>query len=75
MYEIRTIQSFGETVWAIYETASSQVIRTFPLESEARKHAKFLNLGGAFSGFTPTFMLTEYTEKNDLDESFSLEFA
>ena len=41
----------------IKETATGYIIETFTNFSDAKKHMKFLNLGGSFDGFTPEFML------------------
>lgn len=47
----------------IKETATDLIIESFSEQSEAKKYMKFLNLGGAFDGFTPSFILNN-TSKN-----------
>lgn len=43
----------------VLETTTDQVIESFPGDKfkEARAFMRHLNLGGAFDGFTPTFIL------------------
>lgn len=41
----------------ILETATEQVIESFPTREEARKMLRHFNLGGGFDGYTPTFMV------------------
>ena len=46
----------GET-YCVEEKATGYHIRSFNKQDEAKKYMKFLNLGGAFSGWTPSFIL------------------
>jgi hypothetical protein len=43
--------------WIVFEVDTEQVIDTFAFEADARKMARFMNRGGAFAGWTPTFMM------------------
>jgi hypothetical protein len=43
--------------FVIEEKNTGHLIRAFDNYNEAKKYMKFLNLGGAFSGWTPTFIL------------------
>jgi hypothetical protein len=46
-------------IWCVVESQTDQLIESFPFEDEAEESAKFMENGGAFAGWTPTFMLTE----------------
>lgn len=50
-------------VFAVEEKSTQQIIETFEDYTDAKKYMKFLNLGGAFDGFTPSFILNN-TSKN-----------
>lgn len=43
--------------YSVFEIATEQVIKTFTDKSEAKKFLRHLNLGGGFSGWTPTFFM------------------
>jgi hypothetical protein len=43
--------------FVVEEKETNQIIETFDEYSEAKKYMKFLNLGGGFDGFTPSFIL------------------
>lgn len=43
--------------YSVYEIATEQVIKSFTDKSEAKKFLRHLNLGGGFSGWTPTFFM------------------
>ena len=47
----------------IEERATEYIIRSFNTREDAKKYMKFLNLGGGFAGFTPSFILNN-TSKN-----------
>jgi hypothetical protein len=47
-------------LYDVLETSTDQVIRSFSGFSEARAFLRHLNLGGAFDGWTPSFMLKNY---------------
>ena len=48
----------GET-YCVEESSTGLHIKVFTDQNEAKKYMKFLNLGGAFAGFTPSFMLNK----------------
>lgn len=52
-YKIEEINSN----FVVVETQTEQIVRAFNTRDKARKFMKFLNLGGAFDGWTPTFFL------------------
>jgi hypothetical protein len=47
----------NETKHTIVETTTMQEIRVFQEKDEAKNLMRFLNLGGAFDGWTPRFIL------------------
>jgi hypothetical protein len=62
----------GEFLFCVYENTTEQVIRAFYFEEDATSYIKFLNRGGAFGGWTPAFILTEYDldRENNINNSF-----
>jgi len=44
-------------IYNVIETTTSQIIKTFMDPKEAKDYMRFLNLGGAFDGFTPSFLV------------------
>lgn len=58
-------------IWCVMENQTEQLIEAFEFEDEARKYAKFLNRGGAFDGWTPSFILQEVVLSQDLNSDFS----
>jgi hypothetical protein len=63
-----------EVLWNVFEEPTQQVIRSFFFEDDAQEYMYFLEKGGAFYGFTPSFMLKAMPLTN-LDEAFAAEFA
>ena len=51
-------------VWCVMENKTEQLIKAFEFEDEAEDYSEFLNQGGAFDGFTPSFVLREVTVSN-----------
>jgi len=47
----------NSTEYNVIETPSEQIIKTYQVYKDARHLMRHLNLGGAFDGWTPTFML------------------
>ena len=47
----------------VLEKQTESIIRLFKKKKEAVEYCRFLNLGGAFDGFTPSFFLKK-SEKN-----------
>lgn len=64
-------------VWCVIETPTDQIIKVFTFEEDASDYCSFLNEGGAFDGFTPTFVLREVVVESDLDynQKFEAIFA
>jgi hypothetical protein len=46
-----------DDMFAVKETATEQIIKTFKTKEKARKLMKHLNLGGGFDAWTPTFIV------------------
>lgn len=47
---------------AVIETSTNQTIRHFKGLEPARKFLRHLNLGGGFDGWTPTFLLRDFSK-------------
>lgn len=50
-------------IFLIVEKDTDQIIRRCGCEREARDLCRSLNLGSGFNGFTPSFFLQEYEQK------------
>ena len=74
-YSIYPIKEGGESLWVVKETATEQVIERFAFKDDAVAKMKFLNHGGAFSGFTPSFMVRQVPVPGSVDEAFEREFS
>lgn len=60
--------------WHVYESTTEQVIDSFFFEDEAQNYTEFLENGGAFAGFTPSFIIKK-THLGDINTAFASEFA
>lgn len=61
------VEDAGETLYCVFEFATDQVVNHFVNQKDASKYIKFLKNGGAFNGFTPTFITTsvkDYIKRN-----------
>lgn len=70
-YIIHTIEDDGDFYFILFEKATEQVIDFFYFQEDAINYADFLENGGAFNGFTPTFMLQTITQPTDINQKFS----
>ena len=61
----------NDFIWCVMENQTDQLIRAFEFEDEAKKYNKFLNRGGAFDGYTPSFILQEVASLIDVNQEFS----
>jgi hypothetical protein len=59
--KLNYIVEASTTSYEVVETSTQQVIRTYNAYKEAKEFMRYLNLGGAFDGWTPTFMLKKFT--------------
>jgi len=73
-YSIAVIETENDFIWGVYENVTRQIIDTFFFEDEAQQAISFYENGGAFDGFTPTFMLRKVPLKTDLNEAFEQKF-
>ncbi len=56
--DYKLVEGEDKALYYIKEVKTDQVIKAFRSFSDARKFLKFLNSGGGFSGWTPSFLLT-----------------
>lgn len=49
----------GDFYFAVYEENTEQVIAFHYFQEDAKKQAKFMESGGSFDGFTPSFVLRQ----------------
>ena len=63
-----------DLLWIVYENTSDQIVAEFFFEEDAQELVKFLEKGGGFAGFTPSFILTKAV-KIDINHAFSSEFV
>jgi hypothetical protein len=71
-YEIHTLKDDQDMFfWGVWEKESEQAIDFFYFKEDADKCAKFMENGGAFAGFTPSFMLRECKTGKDLNQEFN----
>jgi hypothetical protein len=73
-YEIHSVKDDeGNLFHCVYETATDQPIDFFYFLEDAQRCQKFLESGGAFDGFTPSFMLINFTAPKT-SENLNAEF-
>jgi hypothetical protein len=63
-----------DLLWLVYEEPTSQVVAEFFFEDDAQAYCEFLDSGGGFSGFTPSFMVRKINAGN-INDAFSMEFS
>ena len=61
-------------VWCVYEKASDQIVAHFFFEDDAEELCEFLEKGGGFAGFTPSFIL-QRVKVQDINSNFQAEFS
>jgi len=49
--------------YCVEEKPTGYIVEAYNTLEEAKKKMKFLNLGGSFDGFTPSFILSEKARK------------
>lgn len=59
----------------IFETSTNHIIKTFFFQEDAEDYLKFLNRGGAFNGWTPSFILRKVNVEYDLNQEFENIFS
>jgi hypothetical protein len=58
-YQIAVVRDDIDFFFCVYENATEQAIDFFLFKDDADERKKFLEKGGAFDGFTPSFILKE----------------
>lgn len=61
----------GDFIWCVIENQTEQLIRAFAFEDEAETYCEFLEDGGAFAGFTPSFVLQEVVAPTNVNHEFA----
>jgi hypothetical protein len=69
-YYVLPLEVDSDFIWCVMETKTEQLIQAFEFEDEAEQYAEFLEDGGAFAGFTPSFILREVALSSDLNRDF-----
>lgn len=73
-YEIHIVNDDDQNVFhCVWERATEQAFDFFYFLDDAKACADFLENGGAFDGFTPSFMLINFSapkSKEDLNATF-----
>lgn len=62
-------------LWTVFETATEQVVGEYFFEEDAQDFMMFLESGGGFFGFTPSFMLRKAPIHININDAFAAEFA
>ena len=62
-------------LWLVFEEATAQIVADFWFEDDAEHFCNFLENGGGFAGFTPSFILRKVSTKTDINEAFAAEFT
>lgn len=70
-YSIYPVNIDGDFMWELTETETEHVIGYFFFEEDARAEARFMENGGAFAGWTPSFILQEVAAPRDINLEFS----
>lgn len=63
-----------DVVWLVEENATAQILGEFWFEDDAAEFTKFLEKGGGFAGFTPSFVLKK-TNLGNINDAFMAEFS
>jgi len=61
----------NDYIWCVMENQTDQLIRAFEFEDDANEYCHFLEYGGAFAGFTPSFVLREVVLSQDVNREFA----
>jgi hypothetical protein len=70
-YHVLPLEVDTDFIWCVMENKTEQLIQAFEFEDDALEYANFLEKGGAFAGFTPSFILREVA----IDRNVNHEFA
>jgi hypothetical protein len=70
-YYVLPLEVDSDFIWCVMETKTEQLIQAFEFEEEAEEYKEFLMDGGAFDGFTPSFVLREVVFSQNINHEFS----
>jgi len=70
-YYVLPLAVNDDFIWCVMENKTKQLIKAFAFEDEAEEYSEFLGEGGAFDGFTPTFILREVVLSRNVNADFS----
>lgn len=70
-YRVMPLAVKDDFIWCVMENKTDQLIKAFAFEEEAEEYSEFLDGGGAFDGFTPTFVLREVVFSRNVNADFS----
>lgn len=70
-YYVLPLEVESDFIWCVIETQTEQLIQAFAFEDEAEEYKRFLMKGGAFDGFTPSFILREVVVPTNVNSEFS----
>ena len=73
-YNYYSVKDGEDIFWNVHENQTNTVIDSFLYKEDAKEYSQFLERGGGFAGFTPSFMLTRVKPPISIDEAFSMEF-
>lgn len=73
-YIVNPVNVENDFIWQVTEVPTDQVIREFFFEDDALEYANFLANGGAFDGWTPSFILRQTQISDDINQRFSTLF-
>lgn len=61
-------------LWLVFEEGTKQIVAEFWFEDDAQEYCEFLESGGGFSGFTPTFIIKK-VDGGNINDAFAAEFS
>lgn len=73
-YIVSPINIENDFIWQVTEIPTEQVIEEFFFEDDALEYANFLEDGGAFDGWTPSFVLRSFQINDNINQRFSTLF-
>lgn len=74
-YSIQPVNVENDFVWELLEKESEHVIGHFFFEEDCIAAARFMENGGAFDGWTPSFMLQPVVVPRDINQEFIAAFS
>jgi len=70
-YYVLPLEVNSDFIWCVMEKKTEQLIKAFEFEEDALDYANFLESGGAFDGFTPSFILREVVFTRNVNHDFA----